>query len=238
MFRHLVRSAEDIGMVVKAKKTAMICISDSLAYCADAFIYDADQKRIGCQDRIKALGMHFSSRPNMDAQVESISRKFRSRYWTLRNLKNSGFTQEELVKVYKTVIRPIADYACVVYHSSLTDEQDEVLEKLQTHALKCIFGPMSGRKLREKAGVTTLRARREELCDKFALKMSKNPAFSHLFPMKQTRSGRRNNGSQEVFLESRARCDRLMNSPIYYFRRRLNGKIGKKYGARYQEYRE
>ena len=138
LFRHLVKEAENIGMVVNAKKTSMLCVSDSLSYTADAFILDADQGRIGCQEKMKALGLYFSSRPTMAEQGNSIARQFRSRYWTLRNLKNSGFTQEELVTVYTTMIRPIADYRCVVYHSSLTDEQDEILDGLQNHALKCI----------------------------------------------------------------------------------------------------
>ena len=45
------------------------------------------------------------------------------RLWTLRNLKNSGFTNEELVRVFSTIIRPVIEYVAVMYHSSLTDEQ-------------------------------------------------------------------------------------------------------------------
>ena len=53
----------------------------------------------------------------------------------------------------------------------LTDEQDEVLESCQAHALRCIFGKdVPYAKMREKAGVTTLRQRRIELTDKFAQK--------------------------------------------------------------------
>ena len=227
-------------MVVNSKETAVLCVSDSLSYQADAYIMDADMNRIGCQDKIKALGMYFTSKPSMEEQVQSVARKFRARFWTLRNLKNSGFTTEELVQVYKTLIRPIADYACAVYHSSLTDEQDETLDKLQNHALKCIFGPLSGRKLRDLAGVTTLRERRETICDKFASKLVSNPLliFAHWFPLKQSRSRARNTGKQELYQEQKARCDRLKNSPLYYFRRRLNGKVGKTYGKRYEEYRQ
>ena len=52
-------------MVVNSNKTAMLCVSDALAYEADAYILDSDQSRIGCQKTIKALEMHFSSRPDM-----------------------------------------------------------------------------------------------------------------------------------------------------------------------------
>ena len=68
------------------------------------------------QQYIKALGLHFSDRLDMEAQVSHIVRAMRSRYWTLRNLKANGFTEEELIQVYKTVIRPVAEYGCVVFH--------------------------------------------------------------------------------------------------------------------------
>ena len=182
VFRHLVRKAEAIGMKVNRAKTTMVCFSDSLAYKADAYIEDADGNRIGCQDNMKALGMHFSNRPDMSAHVDWIRRTYRECFWMLRNLKRNGFTNPELVQVYKTMIRPVAEYSCVIYHSSLKDEQDELLDNLQNHALRCIFKSekrLSGRKLREMAGVETLRKRREDLCDKFAEKCVKNPCFSH-----------------------------------------------------------
>ena len=53
----------------------------------------------------------------------------------------------------------------------LTDEQDQQVKRLQSRALKCIFGPgLSYAQMREKALVTTLRQRRMEACDKFASK--------------------------------------------------------------------
>ena len=192
----------------------MICISDSLSYEADAFILDADGERIGCQKHMKALGMHFSSRPNMWAQVRAIKKGIRSRYWTLRNLKASGFSTEKLVTVYKTIIRPVADYCCPVYHSSLTEEQDYKLEKLKNGALKCIYGPgISARQMSDLSDFTTLRQRRIDITDKFAKKLAANPLFAKWFPLKNTRSSIRNGKQPEIYLETKARCDRLKNSP-------------------------
>ena len=89
----------------------------------------------------------------------------------MRHLKHSGFSEEDLVKVYVSMIRPVAEYMLEVFHSMLSDAQDEALERLQTHALKCIFGPgLSGRRMRDMAGVQTLRERRIEQCDKFAIR--------------------------------------------------------------------
>ena len=158
----------------------------------------------------------------------------------LRNLKRSGFNTGELLTVYKTMIRPVADYAAVVYHSSLTDEQDERLERLQNQALKCIYGPFnSARKLRREAGIQSLRLRRITLCDKFVKKALTNPRFQHWFPLKSGRmSNRLRKQAAAPYLEEKARCDRLYNSPLFFFRRRLNGKEGKTYGKRNAQYRE
>ena len=48
VFRHVVRRAEDIGMVVNSRKTSMLCVSGALDYKADAYLLDADQNRIEC----------------------------------------------------------------------------------------------------------------------------------------------------------------------------------------------
>ena len=126
---------EDIGIKVNTSKTLMLCVSDAQQYKAEAFLNDAKGNRIGCQDHIKALGMVFGSTPNMNLQVERIRKGMCQRFWTLRDLKKNEFSNDELVQVYKTMLRPVAEYGCVVYNPSLTDEQDELLDRLQNHAL-------------------------------------------------------------------------------------------------------
>ena len=199
LFRHVVRKAEEIGMVVNSKKTAMICLSGATDYEADAYILDSENNRIGCGDSIKALGLRFSRNLDMGAHVNHVVKAMRSRYWTLRNLKKNGFNTEELLQVYKTMLRPVAEYGCVVFHSSLTDEQDEMIERLQDHALKCVYGTdKSARRLRGLAGIGTLRERREELCRKFANKCVKDPVFEKWFPLRTTRRSGRTGGGRGV----------------------------------------
>ena len=90
--------------------------------------------------------------------------------------------------------------------------------------------------MRDRASVTTLRARRIEAADKFANKCLGNSRFAHWFPRKESvRSGMQGG---EIYQEERARCNRLCDSPIFYLRRRLNGKEGKIYGKRNAEYRD
>ena len=132
----------------------------------------------------------------------------------------------------------MAEYCAVVFHAQMTDEQDETLERQQNFAMKLIFGTgISAGKMREKSGLPTLRNRRVELCDKFAEKAAASTRFGRWFPLKQSRRSTRNQGS-ERYAESFARCERLKNSPVFFMRRRLNGKPGKTYGLRNKVWRE
>ena len=79
-------------------------------------------------------------------------------------------------------MRAVAEYGSVVYHSSLTDEQDELIDRQQNQTLKWIFVPrISARKIHEIFGLKTLRSRRETLCNKFNAMMSSDPRFIHPF---------------------------------------------------------
>ena len=235
LFRRIVAKAESRGMVVNKAKTKIICVSDSLTYKATARITDADGGDLRSGESLKVLGFHMDSRPSCHAHVRALQLRMRDTTWVLRHLKLAGFREEELAKVYTTVVRPILDYCAVIYHPMLTDEQDQVVERLQAQALKNIYGYKdSYATMRKKAGITTHRERRIQLCDKFANKAAGNPRFERWFPLRTSRSGRH----AETFREFPARTDRLFNSPLFYYRRRLNGKPGRTYGLRNKEYRE
>ena len=162
LFRRITTIAERLGMKVNASKTMVLCISDSKTYKATAYVRDSQGNDIDAVENLKILGVHFSSKPDMSAQVDAICKKFRSRIWILRHLHHNGFDETELLKVYKSVILPCHDYCSNVYHYSLTLSQTVILERLQAKALKAIYGlEPSYRVLMQKAGLTTLRARRE-----------------------------------------------------------------------------
>ena len=46
----------------------------------------------------------------------------------------------QLRNISCTMLAPVADYCDVVYHSLLTDERDKLLDNLQNHALRLIYG--------------------------------------------------------------------------------------------------
>ena len=193
----------------------MLCISDALASRSEAFIKDADDNLIVSSESIKLLGFHFSHRPTVGLHVEKLRQRFRQRAWILMHLQHAVFSQEELSNVYRVMVRPVADYLSAVYHGMLTDQQDEGLERLQSQALKIIFGKdMIHADMRVRAGVTTLRLRRGEACDKLTQKCLTYREIFTLVPKKggwPCHSG----AASEKF----AQCDRLANSPLYFMRR-------------------
>ena len=220
LFRQITRLAELMGMKVNSSKTMVLCVSDSRTYEAAAYIEDADGNTIDSVNHLKILGMHFSNKPNMGAQVDSICAKFGARIWILRHLRHNWFNKEELLRVYKSIILPCHDYCSSVFHSSLTLSQTIILERLQAKALKAIFGyEPSYRQLMEKANLTTLRARRESRELAFALKCASSDRFRKWFPVHEpTRVTR----GPVFYKETFARCSRCFNSPLFNMQRRLD----------------
>ena len=77
--------------------------------------------------------------------------------------------------VYKMFIRSILEQSCPVWHSSLTDENREDLERVQKTSLKIILGPKYNNyeKALNLLELESLQDRRESLCLRFAQKCVK-----------------------------------------------------------------
>ena len=106
-------------------------------------------------------GYTFNNKADASSQVNLLAKKFRCKMWALRELRKAGFSEKELLAVYKSAIRRILEFSSVVYHSLLTKEQSEFLETLQYNVLKNIYSYVySKRKILELSGVSTL----EESC--------------------------------------------------------------------------
>ena len=216
-------NARNRGMKLNEAKTKMICVSAARSYKPKANINAGDNNNIETADLpLRVLGFYFGTEPNVKANMSVLQRKFKSRIWALRHLKQNGFKQGELVQVYKTMIRPVAEYCSSVFHALITKADSYELERIQMQALKVIFGwDLSYEKLMEMSGVEKLSVRREESFVKLAKKMSENKRFSSWFPLRLYRAGVdiRRKEKYKVYRASTGRC---LNSPLNLMRRRLN----------------
>ena len=137
-------------------------------------------------------------------------------------MKRSGMSQDDLLFMFKTVIRPVLDFATVAYHTMLTKSQSERLERLQKRAIKIICGVnKSYNSAIEEGLIERLEERRENTFLKFTVKASNNPLFKEKwFPLNpETDYNVRN---RKKYREFHSKTDRLQKSPLFQMRRRLN----------------
>jgi hypothetical protein len=66
--------------------------------------------------------------------------KASSRWYFLKLLKQSSACIDDMLDFFKTVIPSLLEYACPVWHYSLTNEQSDQIESTQKRALKIICG--------------------------------------------------------------------------------------------------
>ena len=86
----------------------------------------------------KLLGVMISNDLKWNMHVEMIYRKVAARFYFLRQLKRAKVPTNDLLSFYTTCIRPVAEYACPVFHTALPQYLSDQLERLQKRALRII----------------------------------------------------------------------------------------------------
>ena len=67
----------------------------------------------------KVLGVTISSELSWNAHVDEIISKARKRGYMIYQLKRAGINQNDLIRIYVSVIRSVVEYACPVWHTNL-----------------------------------------------------------------------------------------------------------------------
>ena len=165
-----------------------------------------------------------------------ICSKVNKKLYIISKLKQFGLLIEELIKVWKTILRPITEYAAPLWHPGLTDADSKKIETLQKKVVGMILGTLYIENRRyykvdgfattyedtlQKYGLTTLHQRREVLTQKFATQTIMNSIHKNMFELrkKRTMDTRRNVIVEEI----KCKNDRYYNSAIPYMARILNG---------------
>ena len=108
-------------------------------------------------------------------------------------ITGGGVTEYDLILVSITLsssiivyIKSILEQSCVVWHSSLTQEDTESIERVQKNALRVILRSnfQNYENAFEKLNLETLEERREKLCLSFAKKCQRIPQANELFKEK------------------------------------------------------
>ena len=113
----------------------------------------------------KLLGITISSDLTWTIHVDNICAKASKRLYALRILKRNGVPAEDLLTIFCTFIRPVLEYACQVWHTSLSSTlSDQIVEHVQKRAIKIMFPHLSYTASLEQSRLSTLHERRENQC--------------------------------------------------------------------------
>ena len=141
----------------------------------------------------------------------------------LRRVSSFGAPIEDLKVIYVLFIRSLLEQSATVWHSSLTKENIEDLERVQKNALRIILQNKykSYEKSLVKLGMERLEDRREKLCLNFAKKCIKNPKTAHMFPLNKKAHNMKTRNPEKYQIQH-ALNDRLKCSPVIYMQNLLN----------------
>ena len=85
------------------------------------------------------LGVMIQNNFNWWEHVTKIVKKARKRLYMLRLLKRANADTKALSTVYITVIRPVLEYACQVWHFNIPEYLSDDIERVQKRALRIIL---------------------------------------------------------------------------------------------------
>ena len=88
----------------------------------------------------KLLGVIIDDNLKWNSHVDKICTRASQRLYFLKLLKRSGMPADDQLFYYKTIIRPVIEYASPVWQSGLTISQRNQIEQVQKRALKIISG--------------------------------------------------------------------------------------------------
>ena len=89
-------------------------------------------------ERVKSarfLGLTVQDNMKWNEHIHNIVKKASKRLYMLRLLKRSNACIDTLITVYTTIIRPVLEYACQVWHYNI---QQYICEDIQNNSKTCI----------------------------------------------------------------------------------------------------
>ena len=226
-FENISGVASEIGMRVNQKKMQILCISASNDI-VQSYIRPTTGNtttETTSTDELKILGFWFGRKPNVALHVDKLCEGFRKHLWSLRHLRRYGMKSDDLANIYQTTLRPIIEFANVVYGPLLTTEQSGQIEGLQLRVLKIVYGTtVSYEAAMEFSRMDRLSDRRATRITKFAQKSYNNNVWKQRwFPPAPTSDY--NIRNPKKLLEEKSTTNRLYNSPLFTMRRILNSNL-------------
>ena len=171
----------------------------------------------------KLLGIIMSDDLTWHENTKMLVKRGFQRTIILTKLYEFDVPQSDLVNIYILFIRSVLEQSCVVWNSSITQEEVSDLERVQKTCLKIIMKDhySSYEDALERTNLEKLSERRKKLCLKFAEKCVDSEKTKHMFPLNINSSSMATRHHEKYFVQH-ANTDRLAKSAIPYLPRLVN----------------
>ena len=159
---------------------------------------------------MKILGTVINTNLSWDGNCAMIIKKVKARMQLLRTIDKFGASRDEMVQIWFIFCRSVLEQSCVVWHSSLTKENTNDLERCQKTFTKLV--------LKDKyqnyenalliLNLDSLESRRQVLCTKFAKDGIKHNKMNELF-LENTKKHNMETRKNEKYVVNFAHTERL-----------------------------
>ena len=203
-------------MKLNEKKTKIMIFNSSEKNAFTTRLQLSNQN-IEILTQTKLLGTVITKDLKWNVNTDSIVKKANARLQLLIKVAQFNPPKEDLKLIYTSFIRSLLEQSCVVWHSSLTKENANDLERVQKTCMKVIFGEnyKGYKKSLNMLDLRTLSERREALCLNFAKKCLTNEKLKHMFPLNE-KNHLMNTRKSEKFEVKYARKEKLKKSAIIH----------------------
>ena len=174
-------------------------------------------------DEQKLLGTIITSNLSWERNTQNLIKGANCAMRLLSSASKLTRKRSDLKQIYTTFVRSRLETAVAVWHSGLTGEQRENLERVQKMAMRVIFKKQYSdyQNALKLLKIDTLEIRRQKLNLQFAKGCLKIDKLSPMFPLNEVNHEmeKRNNMKYKV---NQAKTERYKQSSIPYLQRLLN----------------
>ena len=214
--------SENQRMIINQKKTkAMVFnFTDNFQFSTRIQLKN---ENIEFVNQMKILGTIINQNLSWDENCQHLIKKVNARMQLLRNVKSFGASHDEMVHLWTVFCRSVLEQSCAVWHSSLTQENEEDLERTQKSFCKLVLKEnyISYDNALFKLNMETLKERRANLQLKFAVSGIKHDKLNDLLPA-NIKSHDMKTRNHEQFKVDFANTERLKKSSIISMQTQLN----------------
>ena len=180
----------------------------------------------------KLLGTVLTNDLKWDQNTDFIVKKSYARMEILRKLSSFKAPISDMKQIFIVYIRSILEQSSNVWHSGLTVQNENDLERVQKVALKIILKDkyQTYESALNLLDLETLKERRNNLCLIFAKKCLKNPKMQSLFPP-NNRTHPMDIRNHKHFQVDFAHTERMKDSTILYMQNLLNNEVKERKGV-------